>query len=398
MKSQMQTIEPRRFGHAVVQQGHCILVFGGAWRENGSLQRSPLNDMRIYNLYIEQWKKHMITDSRTTPSGRTGASATAIASDIYMFGGMVNCKVTNSLWKLGRTLTGCFAWCQIKSTDEKKSPSPRQQHSAWEFANKLWIFGGYHLYDVFNKSDYLNDYGDYSIASRNANNQVLCFDPSCKEWTNPQAFGNIPEPRYGHGTAIIRDKAWLFGGCNMHRVDPFDELYQLDMHSLTWTMIATSEVKPYHHTSCILTAITENQLVMAYGKSKVDEHSKINIWILDLSTMSWKAYSTAAGKDREPRLYHTCTQGFNSRVMIIGIGDYQCFHNYCNDPNQKLETWTNVHITLEAKSLQQLAMQTIWKHKSTLCWQEILPRKLRSLFGFLGDFQVQPEDIATRDT
>ena len=391
-KVTMPNIEPRtRHSHVAVQLEHYILVFGGTWRKDTILQE-PLHDIWIYNLYTEQWRKQVITDRKAIRPGTANASATVIESDVYMFGGYVvkneETLTNNSLWKLTRTPTGCFTWDELKSKSRKESPSPRSYHSAWQYANKLWIFGGSGP-ALINPSNYLNNYGDYSrhnVENNTENNQILCFDPSCQEWTNPRSFGDIPGPRSRHGTASIKHKVWLFGGANiLDNNKQLDELYELDMHSLTWTMIEKyCEVKPYYRNFCTLTSITENQLVMHHGRSKMDAMSKSYTWILDLSMMSWKEYLPAVDKDDGPRVYHTCTQGLNRSVMIIGgiSGYYQP------------QPWKNVHMALEAKSLKQRAIRTIWQHKNALPWRETLPKKLRSLFGFPGDFQVQHDDTA----
>ena len=177
-------------------------------------------------------------------------------------------------------------------------------------------------------------------------------------------------------------KVWLFGGGRS-----LDDFYELNMHSLAWTMIENIRAIriPYYSntrdSNNTFTAITENRLFMQHG-------------ILDIPSMSWRKCSTAVDKYYVPSIYHTCTRGINSSVMIIG-GRY-IPHPY--DPCKKSEPWKTIHMILETKSLQQVAIQTIWKHKHTLPWQERLPRKLISLFGFLGDFQVQHRDTVISDS
>ena len=212
----------------------------------------------------------------------------------------------------------------------------------------------------------------------------MCFNPSCKEWTNLQSFGAVPEPRSGHGTAIVRDKAWVYGGYRVDCKKTFSELHELDMHSLTWTQInycKLYKVQPYYHNFCTLTAVTENQLIMHHRTSKMNKSSHINTWILDLSTMLWRKYPTDADYEHGPRCYHTCTRSINSSVMVIG-GEYLKYGDYLIDTMRKPGPCENIHITLEAKRLQHLAIQIIWKHKCTLPWQETLPKKIRSLFDF----------------
>ena len=88
MKSQMPNVESGRwYGHTAIQQNHYILVFGGEYWEDAFFQDLlPLHDIWMFNLYTEQWRK-ILTDRKTTPSGRADASATVIGPHIYMFGG-----------------------------------------------------------------------------------------------------------------------------------------------------------------------------------------------------------------------------------------------------------------------------------------------------------------------
>ena len=62
-------------------------------------------------------------------------------------------------------------------------------HTGWEYAGKLCVFGGRGP----SPEGYLNDYGD--IAGdflMKLNNQLLCYNPNSKRWTNPQCFGATP--------------------------------------------------------------------------------------------------------------------------------------------------------------------------------------------------------------
>ena len=374
-------------GLLAVQLDHYILVFSGKWMVYGAkIQKLPVNDIWMYNLYTEQWRKQAIAGRENAPLETVGASATVIGSDIYTFGGStwlikMGQKENDILHKLTRTATGSFAWQKVKSRSKKKSPSPRTGHGAWAFAGKLWIFGG-KAHRSINPSDYLNNYGYFSADSRD--NQILCFDPSCNKWTNPQSFGDIPEPRSGHGTAIIKDKTWLYGGCGYNLTNVFVDLFELDMHSLTWTRIGNCEVAPCFYGSCMLNAVTENQVFVHYGTTDIDGHREINTWILDLSSMSWKKYSNPYEDGYNPYNEPTSTTGINNSAMIIVR---KCFQDNDNLDDEQ-EPFNYFHMNLGAKSLQQLAMQTIdlWKHDRTLPWQETLPKKLKYLLGFPGEF------------
>ena len=67
--------------------------------------------------------------------------------------------------------------------NKEQSPSPRSEPSGWEYAENLWIFGG----DGPSPDGYLYDYVDFH--EQGENNQLLHFDPSRVEWTNPECFG-----------------------------------------------------------------------------------------------------------------------------------------------------------------------------------------------------------------
>ena len=351
-----------------VRLDHCILVFGGTWGNN-----EPLSNCVIcmYNLYTEQWTTHLIKDTDVPPPC-SGASATLIGVDIYMFGGetIPQLRLANALWKLNKTPTRGFVWCEIKQQSKGQSPSPRYMHSAWEYGRKLWIFGG----DTNSIDGYLNDNGD---TSEFENNQVLCFNPSQKEWTNPMCSGNIPEPRSQHATAIIRDKAWLYGGLNLDYIRAFDDLYQLDMDSLTWTEICTSEkaLSPGSCISCTLTAVTEDYLVMHGGVCHASA-PEFNTWIFNVTSASWRIYLIKGKDKQDDKRFHSCALRINHSTVIITGGELLDWEH--PQPHEPLQ---DINITLKPKSLEHLAMQTIYKNQKTLPWQ-MLPKKLLSLFEY----------------
>ena len=239
-----------------------------------------------------------------------GAVAVAINGTIYTFIGLtMDLEERNALWTLNRTETGCFTRNFVKFKGEKKSPSPRYGHAGWEYAGKLWVFGGRGL----SSQHYLNDHGDNIFLTAGGsgviNNQLLCYDPNIHKWTNPQCFGTIPSPRSGHGCSIIKDKVWLFGGSSQN-VTPHDELFELTMQSLAWTQILTVQPRPEARFLCTLTALTNNQLVLHGGLGNEEE-----TWIMDLTSHVWRQYTS--GKDHARR-HHTESLGLNNNVIIIG--------------------------------------------------------------------------------
>ena len=365
--------------HVAVQLDHYILVFGGVYNRKRSQSFGP-RIIWIFNLCTEEWRMHVIPRNTKVPKPTEGASAVVIGSAVYVFGGFLRYRYdeydvvcSNAVWKLRRTPERGFVWDQIKS--KRNVVSPRCWHSGWEYRGKLWVFGSNGEYCP---SIFLNDNGDFTAFNEDyVNNQLLCFDPSCQAWDNPKCFGDIPEPRRSHATATVDAKTWLFGGIG-ERYNAFDDLFELDMDSLTWTKIQIGQPKPSKLYACTLTPLSDDKLILHGGYYCIRRGETVHdTWILDLPSMTWRIYDT--GQQGPQRMHHTCTKGSNGHVLIIGgkrakINEVESryYHRYI---------YNHCHIVLEPKSLQQLATQTIHKNRESLSWQT-LPRKLVSLLHF----------------
>ena len=225
-------------GHTAVCVKNCIIVFGGEG-ENGQLL--SLNNIWMFNIYTEHWRKYVIPKHKIVPPGNLGVCAVTIQESVYVFGGCeyidnTTAKFsdfTNDVWKLTIISKQCFEWSKTKAQRKDKTPSPRFFHTGWECAGLLWTFGG----ESEPPTDYLNDYGDFSRTDGGVNNQLLCFNPLSEEWRNPQSSGAIPAPRSGSSTTMIGDIAWMYGGFSNQSNHFFNDLHQLSMVSLTWTKL-----------------------------------------------------------------------------------------------------------------------------------------------------------------
>ena len=152
-----ETEPQRRSGHVAVCVEHCLLLFGGAWQDDGQdLQLFPADVIWMYNLYTEQWKKYMIPTKERVPHVTHETHAQVIEYVVYMFGGSNGHSKdsTNALWTLTNISDGSFAWDEIVTANDADAPSPRYRHTGWEYAGNLWVFGGQGLPPV----RYLNDW------------------------------------------------------------------------------------------------------------------------------------------------------------------------------------------------------------------------------------------------
>ena len=297
------------------------------------------------------------------------------------FGGYDKNGLRNALWKLSRTKEGSFAWSNlsfIKHQCKRESPSPRDCHTGWDFEGKLYTFGGRGYLRWTDVEGYLNDHGKFTHDGPIRNNQLLYYDPDAQTWTNPQSFGAVPSPRSGHCSTISREKVWMFGGYDEYS-NCSNDLFELNMSSLTWTQIPTGWPKPKARSMCTLTATKEHQLVLHGGLDAYRSTQFHDTWIMDLTTHSWRFYSQGKGHTRNS---HTATLGPYSNVIIIG-GAKDLYDGY--------ERYDHIFcVMLEPKSLQKLALHTVHKHKDELpliC----LPKKLTTYLGmaYLGSRETQ---------
>ena len=368
-----EDVPQKRYHHASVCLENNILVFGGV----GLWQAEPLSYHIIwmFNMYTEQWSKHVIPESELAPTNILSECVVAIGNDVYMFGGFARKhKSSNALWTLKVTSSMRFEWREIITYNSMEAPSPRNSHTGREYAGHLWVFGGFGP-GLFG---YLNDSGE---RIGGWNNQPLSFDPSNQQWRNLRSYGAIPSPRAGHASTTGGHKAWFYGG---NTTTVFDDLYELNMSSLIWTHILSGPPAPKGCYASALNNISGSKRVLHGGG---DVNRVVNdTWILDIPSLTWKQYKSNTD---HVRWYHSSPVGVNGCSVIIG-GTMERQDRYDDYSTLFL-------IMLEPRSLQQLAIQMILKHRAELPLHNF-PRKLIILFGISQSEENTPEGSSQTHT
>ena len=306
------------------------------------------------------------------PKGRIRSCAIAIGTDIYLFGGKSTFtweSYNNELWKLSNTAEESFSWKEIVAHSKEHTPSPRAFHSGWAYEGKLWIFGG----EGPSPTGYLYPYNDDfhlfpGLPDHFANNQLLCFNLFEQRWSYVEQSGAIPSSRSSHATTVLEDKhkVWIYGGYNYHTHQFISDLHVLELSSFTWTLITTS---PRYFQTRSLNVVGDTKLVL-----RADRFFDIpgEIWIFDMTSVSWR-YILFRDCYRSS---NTCCLGLDNSVVIIGGEE----DGGCSPQNNNQCVFT---VMLEPKSLQQLCIKMIHKHKHELTWEIVLPDQLLSRFRFL---------------
>ena len=243
----------------------------------------------------------------------------------------------------------------IRLKNNKGEPLSRDSASSqcvWEYGDKMWIFDGYGI----SPDGYFSDRRDFAGVSESQdagwNNQLVYFDPYNHGWKNAACFGDVPSPRAHASVANMKDKVWLHGGIAK---TVKDDLYELNMHSLTWTTIDSSAPMP-EAVCASLTPITDSQLLL-YA-----HNFTMSPWILNLKSYTWREHHAMEDFRRRN---HTSMTGLNSGVVILGG---KRIVERCDRPL--------FSVMLEPKKLEQSAMKMIYQHRTELPWKSVLPDAL----------------------
>ena len=319
-----------------------------------------------YNIYTNQWRQYVTPENEKAPHDvhvDDRCVAVTIKTDIYIFALPNDDLTIGTIWKLQKDRNDGFSWSEVLV---KKAPSYREDITGWEYAEKMWIFGGIGQSPA--NVGHLNDFVDFELdfyhSSYGINNQLLCFDPSCCEWTNLKCCGAVPSPRSECASMTIDTEAWLYGGITS--TEQFHDLLKLDMNSLIWTKIPCKETIPKLKNASLFHGSTDRQQLVLNGQNVEHFLTETTItYILDLPSLSWRKYKGS---------YHITSEqkgisGLNCNMFIGGTG-------MCDEGEDYIDKCTSF-LRLEPKGLQEVAMKAIYDHKATLPLQ-LLPNKLLS--------------------
>jgi hypothetical protein len=227
------------------------------------------------------------------------------------------------LWARGASAQSGPEWRDLTVA----GPAPRFDHtlSADDEAKQLVLFGG-------RGADYvsLGDTWVYSFANR--------------AWTQVAADG--PSPRFGHAVAIDREagRLLLFGGQSADQF--FNDLWELDLGSLTWTQIddgAGTAPSPRYG----LAAVPDNdgRIIVSHGFTFQGRFN--DTWRFDASGAGWQDVSPE-GDGARPlnRCLHEQSWDAASKTMLLyggcssGFGPCPQGDLWRFDPAER--TWTEI--------------------------------------------------------
>lgn len=248
-------------------------------------------------------------------------------------------------------------WLRVVEPEPLHNFSPRDKFAAWDYHDKLYIFGGYGP----NINEYLHGVGEFfwdTFPLCGWNNQLLEYDVSTSQWSLVECSGSVPSPRAAHGATRLGRRVFMFGG--RHDTTRLNDLHMLDMSDFVWTKIIDNcGLQPVGRSWHTFTQITSGQILL-YGGYTNDQVPLADRWIFDVETMRWRDLGVAA--DDLPRLWHTATFFSDGEVIIFG----GCHGDILSHDEPPEHSNTVVTFRIKPPSLVQLSLTASSSHYDRL--------------------------------
>ncbi|KAF2557031.1 hypothetical protein F2Q68_00018258 [Brassica cretica] len=316
-----------RGGQSVTVVGKTLVIFGGQ-----DAKRSLLNDLHVLDLETMTWDEIDALGVSPSPAGFDGSESSAKN---------VSSKFSND------TALLLYALYQQATVGPCNTPKPSAwrpvEQSKWKSWQGLGTMPSMEAMRLFVKILEEDDPTWYSRASKdipdpvvdvqinatkdepvveNGNSlsetktisaengglaetqdkDVVSEDPNTvsvyNQWTAPQTSGQRPKARYEHGTAVIQDKMYIYGGNHNGRY--LGDLHVLDLKSWTWSRVETKVATESEETSptfllspCAGHSLIpwDNKLLSIGGHTK-DHSESMQVKVFDTHTYTWSMLKT----------------------------------------------------------------------------------------------------------
>lgn len=251
-----------RIGHACVLIGNAFIIFAGDTVTNSS----QVLDNKLYFLNITSLKWTVTSPSGPRPSGRYGHQISVLnfevphqpglwLSYLYVFGGQLEDKYYNDVWKFNLTKfrDPDTHWIKIKpSTASTFRPPPLANHTMTAFENKLYVYGGTDGHKVYN--------------------DLLCFDPLNETWSKCHLNGACTPPALQeHAAALYQNLLFIYGG-KLQNDELSSDLYVIDLKTFNcWQIQSDLLYNPGPRCGHTLTADMVNEKLLVMGGDGSDK-------------------------------------------------------------------------------------------------------------------------------
>lgn len=202
-----------RATHRAVNVQGSMYVFGS--------QTKKCNDVFVYNIAFQQWRKLRTTGQRPHPT--SGGSFCKATHALVSFAGETDHGIGNDLHVLDVD-TGVWVKVPPKGpllagaeTEHQRREKliPRRDHSALVTGDEMLVFGGFGV-----KSDEL---------------EFIRFNARTQEWSLVEQGGDVPKKRGAHSATMYGHYMVIFGGQRHGRF--LNDLHVFNTETSLWTAV-----------------------------------------------------------------------------------------------------------------------------------------------------------------
>uniref|UniRef100_A0A8C7FLY8 Kelch domain containing 2 n=1 Tax=Oncorhynchus kisutch TaxID=8019 RepID=A0A8C7FLY8_ONCKI len=335
-----------RSGHIAAVDGHYMYVWGGYKNSQttGFFDLYlPRNEIWIYNMETERWKKQMtVGNLHTSMSGSCGVCVDGV---LYLFGGHHARGNTDRV----RIYRVCMynGLCYVL----------------------LVFFGGYgYMAQGAHRGTF--EYDETSFMGDNPgrgwNNHIHILDLEKSTWSQPVTKGNAPSPRAAHACAKVGNRGYVFGG--RYRDYRLNDMYYIDMDSWEWHEIVPQQ-GPVGRSWHSLTPVSPDHIFL-FGGFTTSRETLSDAWLYCVSKNEWQQFKH--NHTESPRLWHTACSGPGGEVFVFG----GCANNLLSH-QRAAHSKELLVFTVQPKSLVRFCMEAALQHRELLSgsW-DCLPKHL----------------------
>ncbi len=181
--------------------------------------------------------------------------------------------------------------------------------------------------------------------------ETWIYLPECQTFVPLETSGPSPRGRFMVALDETRDQLLLFGGRyrdgNSGSYTLYDDLWALDLASQTWTQLTQTNDGPSARVNGAM-AVSGDTLVLFGGNTSTSGASYNpldDLWSLDLTSLTWTDHGTSGGP--EDKLFHTGAMSQDGNTFYLyGGGDEDAFIGNFHTDTWALDlsdySWTEV--------------------------------------------------------
>lgn len=252
------------------------------------LHKTSIKLIKAVGEFKVLWKNITSTDMVPTITKRFSHAACVLENNMYIFGGCTtNATSFNDLWRFDLSIR---QWVRPLATGTY--PVPKAYTSMVHYKDCLIVFGGWTYPSLSQYYQNVTMFNEIHFYCVNTNKWILINATNC------------PPPMAGHSACMKGDEMVVFGGLIMspvqnHQIQCSNDVWVLDVPSLTWRLQATTKPRPAPRYAQSLISLDSDRLMLLGGVQTLrNRFVYSDCWVLTMKGPVW-TWKELAVKNKE---------------------------------------------------------------------------------------------------